>query len=84
MKCRKVLVILLICGVIAGVVGSSALAAPKKSNKSSKAELTLLDPFTLEAVMLSNAAVSDVMLTRQAIRVPLRPNSRSAFRPDWR
>ena len=81
MKCMKVLVILLICGVIAGVVGSSALAAPKKT---SKAELTLLDPFTLEAVMLSNAGVSDVMLTRQAIRVPLRPNSRSAFRPDWR
>ena len=84
MKCKKVIVILLIFGVIAGVIGSSALAAPKNSDKSSKADLTLLDPFTLRTVMVSGAGVSDVMLTRQAIRVPLRPASRSAFRPEWR
>jgi len=83
MRCKKVIVVLLIFGIIAAAVGSSALAAPKKAANSAKADLTLLDPFTLQTLTVSSAGVSDVMLTRQAIRVPLRPASRSAFRPEW-
>ena len=84
MKCRKVLLVLLAFGIVAAVVASTAVAAPKKSSQSSKADLTLLDPFTLRTVTVTSAGVSDVMLTRQAIRVPQRPAIRSAFRPEWR
>lgn len=82
MKCKRVIVVLLIVGFVAGIVGSSALAAPKKDDASAKTQQTLLDPFTLRTLAVSS--VSDAMLTRQAIRVPLRPVCRSAFRPDWR
>ena len=84
MKCKRVILVLLIVGLVAGIVGSSALAAPKKDDASAKTQQTLLDPFTLRTLTVSSASVSDAMLTRQAIRVPLRPVCRSAFRPDWR
>ena len=83
MKCRKVIMVLLVLGFVAGVVGSS-LAAPKPAGRSSKVEQTLLDPFTLRIVSLSNVSVSERMLTRRAIRIPMRPACRSAFRPQWR
>jgi hypothetical protein len=84
MKCRKVIVVLLVLGVIGGVIGSSALAAPKKPGQSSKTELTLLDPFTLRTLTVRSVTVSDTLLTRRPIRVPMRPQTRSAFRPNWR
>jgi hypothetical protein len=84
MKCKRVILVLLVLGLVAGIVGSSALAAPKKNDTSAKAQQTLLDPFTLKTLTVSSVSVSDVMLTRQAIRVPLRPVCRSAFRPEWR
>jgi len=84
MKCRKVIMVVLVVGFVASVVGSSVLAAPKPAGQSSKAERTLLDPFTLRTVSVSSVSVSDAMLTRRAIRIPMRPACRSAFRPSWR
>lgn len=84
MRPRKVIVVLLILGVVAGVVGPSALAAPKRAGQSSKAEMTLLNPFTLRTVSVSSVSVSEATLTRHAIRIPARPQCRSAFRPTWR
>lgn len=84
MKCRKVIMVLLVLGFVASVVGSSVLAAPKPVGQSSKAERTLLDPFTLRIVSVSSVSVSETMLTRRAIRIPMRPQCRSAFRPSWR
>jgi hypothetical protein len=84
MELRKVIVVLLVLGILGGVIGSAALAAPKASEKTSKTELTLLDPFTLRTVTVTNARVSTTALARRAIRIPVRPQSRSAFRPNWR
>ena len=84
MELKKVIVVLLILGILGGVIGSAALAAPKDSKRDSKTELTLLDPFTLRTVRVTSTRVSETLLTRRAIRIPLRPQSRSAFRPNWR
>jgi len=83
MKCKKVMVVLLILGGLGGAIGSVAMAAPKGPLKSSKTELTLLDPFTLRTVRVTGSRVSEMRLTRRVIRIPARPQARSAFRPHW-
>lgn len=80
MRCRNVLVALLILSVVAGVFGPSAFAAKTNGQSSAKQEMTLLDPFTLAVVAVQAEGIT---LTRQAIRTPSRPACRSAFRPIW-
>ena len=80
MRCRNVLVVLLILSVVAWVFGPSAFAAKTNGRSSAKQEMTLLDPFTLMSVAVQ---IEGITLTRQAIRTPTRPACRSAFRPSW-
>jgi hypothetical protein len=91
MKCKRVILAVALLVIVGGVVGSVALAAPAGAETTAKKTKTVLDPFTLRTLTLEAeaesmsafAAVSGSRLTRQAIRVPTRPQTRSAFKPNW-
>lgn len=83
MEGKKVIVVLLILAVLGTAIGSAAMAAPKVSKNSSKTELTMLDPFTLRTLKVTNPRAIEAQLTRRPIRIPARPQARSAFRPQW-
>ena len=91
MKRKRVILAVVLVMVIGGVIGSVALAAPVGAETTAKKAKTVLDPFTLRTLTLAAeaesvsafAAVSSSRLTRQPIRVPFRPLTRSAFRPNW-
>ena len=85
MKWKNVLLIMVVCGVVASLLGPTVLAAPKGA---SAKEASLLDPFTLRTVSMAGDteavdADTKVTLTRQDIRIPFRPGLRSAFKPVW-
>jgi hypothetical protein len=91
MKRKHVILAVVLVIVIGGVLGSVALAAPAGAKAGAKEAKTVLDPFTLRTLTLSAqedtvnafARVSSSNLTRQTIRIPVRPSMRSAFRPAW-
>lgn len=91
MKCKRVILAVVLLVIVGGVLGSVALAAPAGAKTPAKEAKTVLDPFTLRTLTLEAqaesvsafAAISGSRLTRQAIRVPARPQTRSAFRPNW-
>ena len=86
MSWKNLLLTVLALGIVGSLLASSVLAAPEAGDKSSGKQATLFDPFALQTVSVaSTAAVSqtEVNLTRQSIRIPFRPDCRSAFRPAW-
>jgi len=88
MKRKEVIVAVLALVVVAGVFGPAAFAAKTNGKVSGKQQL--LDPFTLQMLVLDDNGtggnalrVTAAELTRQAIRIPQRPPMRSAFRPSY-
>jgi len=86
MRGRNVIVAVLVLVVVAGVFGPAAFAAKTQGKASGKQQL--LDPFSLQVLVLddnggSTLKVTTAELTRQAIRIPQRPPMRSAFRPIY-
>lgn len=87
MKRKHVIVAVAVLALVAGVFGPAAFAAKTNGTASGK---QLLDPFTLQVLVLDDTGnggnalkVSVADLTRQSIRIPQRPPMRSAFRPVY-
>lgn len=85
MRWKKVLVAMLVLGIVGSLLAPSVLAAPEANEKSSGKHATLFDPFVIQTIVLADSAVAqtEVNLTRTSIRVPFRPDCRSAFKPVW-
>jgi hypothetical protein len=89
-KMKNVLLTVLAVGIVLAVVGSTSLAVPSPSTATSSVKSpTVFDPFALRTVVLSGALVKDAPAggliknpnPRRCIRIPVRPNCRSGFRP---
>ena len=86
MKWKDVLLVALVFGVVASLLGPSVFAASKA--ESAKKE-SMLDPFSLRMIAMGNGPAAGtpgaevVLQRRPVIRVPFRPECRSAFRPAW-
>jgi hypothetical protein len=82
---KRLLLIMLLIGVVGVAVGPSAFAA---ATTSSAEDEMVFDPFALSAISVTAmdddaSEPVDLTLIRPAIRVPFRPELRSAFRPSW-
>jgi len=88
---KIVLLAALILGVVISVLSTPAFAVANLQGRSDAKRnvVTRIDPFALRVVTVARFAAAsrgDLGVTpvgRQAIRIPLRPTIRSAFRPVW-
>jgi hypothetical protein len=80
-KVLYIIIILITFTVIAGY-GSIVYAAPDNSlNVQARNEISLLDPFLLNTIVLTTQDGSNEVVSRPAVRITYRPPYRSYFRP---